>query len=325
VCRALAVNYKKFSSGAPDLLLIRVSRPRTRDSMGPPECLDLEQILGPSWGILADSEEGEPGGMTADTAKSKDTDSKTKVDHESDDFIGAAPATAQHDEVKAVYKGKGRGFRWRKRKGTENDDLNSLQKSKEEVSEIITDHDVPGKSKRNLFVQNGKAMVEDQPSLEIDSEEDHTNGDDLSFLYQEEAPAPIVNCSSLVDSDATTGPMDIDGKRGETVSLPLMKPSDREHYRFTCKESDLVLPVHPSYVPANAHCEFQMLGSEEGEGASKSADRRCHGGWVFQCLMVEVKGPTDSLADHQLMWLRMLQRSGVTALVGHVKETESVL
>jgi VRR-NUC domain len=320
VCRALAVNYKKFSSGAPDLLLIRVSRPRTRDSMNPPECLDLERILGPSWSILVDSEEGEPGNMTAKTAKSKDSDSNTKGDNESDEVIGTAPAAAQHDEVKPVYKGKGNRFRWRKRKGADNDDLNSLQHSKEVVSEVIRDHDVPGKGKRNLFVNQGKVKVEDQPSLEIDSEDD-TNVDDLSCLEQEEATSPIINSSSLIDPDVASAVMDVD----ENASLPLMKPSEREHYRFISKDPDLVLPVHPSYVPSNTQCESDMLEYEkEGKGASTSAHRRCHGGWVFECLMVEVKGPTDSLADHQLMWLRMLQRSGVTALVGHVKETESV-
>jgi VRR-NUC domain len=322
VCRALAVNYKKFSSGAPDLLLIRVSRPRTRDSMSPPECLDLERILGPTWSILVDSEEGEPGNMTAKMAKSKDTDSNSIGDNGSDEVIGTAPAAAQHDEVKSVYKGKGNRFRWRKRKGADNDDLNSLQQSKEVVSEVNKDHDVPGKGKRNLFVNHGKVKVEDQPSLEIDSEDD-TNAEDLTYLEQDEATSPIINSSSLIDSDVASAVLDDDGD--ETASLPLMKPSEKEHYRFISKDPDLVLPVHPSYVPSIAQCESGMLGYEkEGKGASRGAHRRCHGGWVFECLMVEVKGPTDSLADHQLMWLRMLQRSGVTALVGHVKETESV-
>ena len=48
----------------------------------------------------------------------------------------------------------------------------------------------------------------------------------------------------------------------------------------------------------------------------------CHNGWRYECMLVEVKGPTDHLADHQLMWLRVLHRYGVTAIVGHVKETE---
>ena len=47
-----------------------------------------------------------------------------------------------------------------------------------------------------------------------------------------------------------------------------------------------------------------------------------HNGWRYECMMVEVKGPTDHLADHQLMWLNVLHRYGVTAIVGHVKETE---
>ena len=319
MCRALAVNYKKFSSGAPDLLLIRVSRPRTRDSMSPPECLDLEHILGPSWSHLVDSEEGEPGDILANTAKAKDTESVAKDENEPDDVIGSALTAPRNDEVKAVYKGKGRGYRWRKRKGADNDDLNSLQQGKEMVSENV----VPGKNKRNLFVKQEKAKIEEQPSLEADSEDD-TNEDDLSFFEQEEVSSPIINASSPPDSDLATAAMEVDGEGDETALPPLAKPSADEHYRFTSREPDLVLPVHPSHISSNAQCESDMLGYEGECSPTDTLLSRCHGGWLYECLMVEVKGPTDSLADHQLMWLRMLQRSGVTALVGHVKETEPI-
>lgn len=318
MCRALAVNYKKFSSGAPDLLLIRVSRPRARDSMNPPECLDLEQILGPSWSHLVDSEEGESGDMTAN---SKDADNSAEVENEPDDIISTAPAAARYEEVKSVHKGKGRGFRWRKRKGTDNDDLNNLQQSREEVPESITDHDVRGKIKRNLFVNQEKVKAEDRPSIEIDSEDD-TEG--FVILQQEEALSPIINESSPSDSCVATDAVDADGNCGETASPPFLQPPVEEHYRFTSKEPDLLLPVHLSYVPSNMHFESDMQGDEVRDASIDAPHRRSHGGWVYECLMVEVKGPTDSLADHQLMWLRMLHRSGVTALVGHVKETESV-
>ena len=47
-----------------------------------------------------------------------------------------------------------------------------------------------------------------------------------------------------------------------------------------------------------------------------------YNGWRYECMFVEVKGPTDHLADHQLMWLRMFDRYGVMAIVGNVRETE---
>lgn len=320
MCRALAVNYKKFSSGAPDLLLLRVSRPRTQDSMSPPECLDLEKILGPSWVSLGDFEESLPG----DAAKAKDSESSSKLENDTDDVIGILPLRPEGE--KAVYKGRGRNSRWRKRKGADNDDLSSLQQVKEVQSTSVTRYEAPDNIKRNSSEIQSKSEMEDRNSVDIDSDDD-TNGEDSSFLEREEDHSPTVGTSPRGDTDTevTSASMEIDDEGRETASSPLPKLTDGEHYRFTTNEPDLILPVHSSHcaTDTDTHCASGIRGSE-GEGASRTAEQsRCHGGWRYECLMLEVKGPTDTLADHQLMWLRMIQRSGVTALVGHVKETES--
>jgi len=39
-------------------------------------------------------------------------------------------------------------------------------------------------------------------------------------------------------------------------------------------------------------------------------------------MFVEVKGPNDHLAAHQILWQRILSSSGAMVFVGHVVETE---
>lgn len=57
ICRAYTADYKQFSAGAPDLLLLRISK-RDGDT---PSCrlirVGLESILGPQWSSLGDYKE----------------------------------------------------------------------------------------------------------------------------------------------------------------------------------------------------------------------------------------------------------------------------
>lgn len=43
-------------------------------------------------------------------------------------------------------------------------------------------------------------------------------------------------------------------------------------------------------------------------------------GWVAECMFVEVKGPSDALADKQRLWLQILSSCGLTAFVCKVRE-----
>lgn len=42
--------------------------------------------------------------------------------------------------------------------------------------------------------------------------------------------------------------------------------------------------------------------------------------WTFECMLVEVKGPTDKLADKQLKWLQALTHFDIPAVVCRVRE-----
>jgi hypothetical protein len=68
----------------------------------------------------------------------------------------------------------------------------------------------------------------------------------------------------------------------------------------------------PSSTPRSA-----TLFSYEGEDLQLST---LGDGWVFECMFVEVKGPSDALADKQRLWLQILSSCGLTAYVCKVRE-----
>ena len=67
---------------------------------------------------------------------------------------------------------------------------------------------------------------------------------------------------------------------------------------FVCTEEDLILPVTSS--------------TSEGKDI----------GWCYECVLVEVKGPTDSLSPKQLLWLQILAYYKVAACICNVQEPE---
>ena len=129
-----------------------------------------------------------------------------------------------------------------------------------------------------------------------------------------------------------------------------MQPeSDKASDRFVCTLADLILPVcnvcsqsqfqsqgnsygkddtgnciNSKVLPQMTSTSMQAEGKGEGEGGELCSRGTVYEGWQYECMMVEVKGPTDSLADHQLMWLCVLSSSNIATFVAHVKETSLV-
>ena len=68
--------------------------------------------------------------------------------------------------------------------------------------------------------------------------------------------------------------------------------------RFVYKGPDLKLPLLYAPAPAGA--------TGAGAGAEAEAEADWSRGYVFESRLVEVKGPTDVLAEKQLLWLRLL-------------------
>lgn len=67
---------------------------------------------------------------------------------------------------------------------------------------------------------------------------------------------------------------------------------ERENQAFCCDEENLDLPLDP------------VDGSQ----------------WTYECLLVEVKGPSDKLSARQTKWMRALASAGIHAVVCRVKE-----
>lgn len=51
-----------------------------------------------------------------------------------------------------------------------------------------------------------------------------------------------------------------------------------------------------------------------------TSENDCH---IYEAMFVEVKGPNDKLAAHQILWQRILNSAGAHVFVGHVTEVES--
>ena len=389
VCRALAVNYKKFSSGTPDLLLIRVSRPRNRYTIanttsgkvavdaedvagerevagegeggggrvGPPQCLGVADILGSTWDVLIDA--GDDSSDTLDASLSSKADDQVKKDQDDEECDAEANITITttsiltYKEEKSSAKTKGRYNKWRKRKtkDDDNEDLQSLGRTKKEVA-VADAGRLSGKASAKmpavgLFQTLKRRHVESSVVVDMRATSD----------------ADEVEESDCYSVPLSAAPMEEDGLPSDTVGEKDGLPShsvgedaaertedDRAYDRFCCSLADLVLPGRDS----GSNCDGSSQSRDDSHNQdvtaitgdvdhikseseplpqtrsmqSESRQVRSSGseyeGWRYECMMVEVKGPTDSLADHQLMWLCVLSSSGVATFVAHVKETSLI-
>ena len=102
------------------------------------------------------------------------------------------------------------------------------------------------------------------------------------------------------------------------------KDNDDKDHEHSNDDNDKEEVGHDTGVDAVDHASDIMDDSQRAKKSNKQlstqTSQRTKRTRVYEALLVEVKGPTDTLADHQLMWLQMLSVHGVNAVVAHVKE-----
>lgn len=101
-------------------------------------------------------------------------------------------------------------------------------------------------------------------------------------------------------------------KKGDSSDLLKTEPSRPgallpSLWRFRCHQEDLVLPVSPQRVA-------DMAEEHSYEDGNVEANVR------LECMMVEVKGPSDRLSDRQRVWCQALAAHGVAVRVCRVDE-----
>ena len=328
-------------------------RGKGKDRKGPPECLDITDILGYDWDVLIDAGDDSNEGQEGST-KSLDEGTKDQDDREGDadaSIQNSAPSVAPFRDDSSSVKTKGRYNKWRKRKtqDADNDDLQSLGRTKREVADAgqlsaKASMKVPAVS---IFHTLKKRHTESQVVVDISDDADIDNDTDAdadegllsesrSVLLQQ-----VNNVSSGEDvlHDHTLGEEEIACVDADSDPATEQAVQDRAPSldRFVSTLADLILPLsdvssssqhtsqregsvedwsHPRHLPQS--------GSEQAVSGQVCSRGSAHEGWKYECMMVEVKGPTDSLADHQLMWLCVLSSSSVATFVAHVKETSLI-
>lgn len=81
----------------------------------------------------------------------------------------------------------------------------------------------------------------------------------------------------------------------------------------TLAESKMTVDLQDSTV-LNSNDEIPDIKLPGVTEASDSVE------YVYEAMFVEVKGPNDKLAAHQILWQRILTAAGARTFVGHVKE-----
>ena len=336
------------------MLLIRVSRPRERYSTvsnancevddvargggrrrdGPPECLDVADILGCTWDVLIDAGDEINEGHES---KSKLGEQGKKDQDEEEDEAEANITT----EDKPSAKTKGR-YKWRKRKAhdDDNDDLQNLGRTKKEQAAADAENLSENTSKKtpavSIFQMQKKRFSESPLVIDISVPADV----DEMELTDFRAELDINTGTSEEDAlqSHTRGEEDCGCIAAEIDSTSERTKNSRASDRFVCTLADLVLPVcnirsqsqniNQSLDITKNGIDSKLLpqiGSVQAEIGLVRSRGTVYESWRYECMMVEVKGPTDSLADHQLMWLCVLSNSGVATFVAHVKETSLIV
>lgn len=287
LCNAFAVDYRRLSSGLPDLLLLRVRWEPTTSvesnelnvPTGP--CLDLQAILGETWKSLSSTSP-----VVAGVARISDSGSTVvRALNGSSESNGPEIFCPIGDESDGDF-----GI------GVDEDLLD------------LTDHPRKRRSPRQRTEQcnhaNGKdgnkgesGVVEE---VDVDVERSEFDG---------HCPCPSPRADKCDDADAS------DGCSSATAL------SDTGSVN-TDANLDVPFPLpHPSCFTSD---QF-FYGHREGDGESvdqRPLEHGLHGlgRWVYEAMVIEVKGPTDRLAAHQTLWLRLLEYYGVDTWVAHLRE-----
>lgn len=328
-------------------------REACRDRGGPPECLDIADILGCDWDVLIDagddSNEGQEGSTKSLDQGKKDQDDR---EGEADALIqNSAPSIAPYRDDSSSVKTKGRYNKWRKRKtqDADNDDLQSLGRTKRELADAgqlsaKASMKVPAVSifhtlKRRLTESLVVVDISDDADIDADADEILLS-ETRSVTFQQVNNVPskedVLHSHTVGEDENACVDADSDPATEQAV-LGRAPSSSPSLDRFVCTLADLILPLND--VSSSTQHSSRREGSAEDcshsrhlpQSASEQAvsGQMCsrgsvHEGWKYECMMVEVKGPTDSLADHQLMWLCVLSSSSVATFVAHIKETSLI-
>ena len=374
-------------------------RDRCRGRVGPPECLDVADILGCSWDVLIDAgDEINDGGQVNENSLKKGVE-QLKNDNDDEDCeteANISTSIQSHKQDKSsVVKTKGRYNKWRKKKSQDNDneDLQSLGVTKKEQEQAVTSagghvsvsSKVLSKVFSGSFFQAMKKKKHTDSPVVIDisvTADDDADADAVAVVFVDEMSLSDALSEPLQEvkkkkkktasneeeeeeeeEDALPSHTVVVGENGQgfpdTISDPDPDPdidpdltpsavqleNDKASDRFVCTLADLILPVcdvcSQNQNQGNSHSKditgnCNSINSEvlpqmtstslqaEGEGSALCNRGTVYEGWKYECMMVEVKGPTDSLADHQLMWLCVLSSSNIATFVAHVKETSIV-
>jgi VRR-NUC domain len=322
-----------------------------RDRKGLPDCLDIADILGYDWDVLIDagddSNEGQEGSTKSLDQGKKDQDER---EGEADALIqNSAPSIAPYRDDSSSVKTKGRYNKWRKRKtqDADNDDLQSLGRTKRELADAgqlssKASMKVPAVS---IFHTLKRRHTESSVVVDISDDADiDADADEILLSESRSVTFPQMN-NVLSEEDVlrshTVGEdenacVDADSDPATEQAVHDRAPSPSLD-RFVCTLADLILPLN-DVSSSNQHSNqregsaedcstsrhLPHSGSEQAVSGQVCNRGSVHEGWKYECMMVEVKGPTDSLADHQLMWLCVLSSSSVATFVAHVKETSPV-
>ena len=271
---------------------------------------------------------------------------------DSDNVNGSSPSKSAASRPRKMH-GK---FWWRKGRKAEVDDLNSLQETQREARERVEKEKVKGK-RVSIFSKSeratggagggrkGKGVIEDE---EDDNNEEDNEEVEEDLMDGGDAPPAKPLLVPGGGSDLTAAGDPNVPSRSPSDSPLSSQPSSRSPKKplassaFICTQLDLVLPKYAgdgsdgssgsissgrvvtdnSSSSSNSSHSSRRSSSNSSCVNSSNSCSNVHKGWRYECMMVEVKGPYDTLADHQLMWLRVLDTYGVRAVVGKIKEKE---
>lgn len=132
-------------------------------------------------------------------------------------------------------------------------------------------------------------------SVDFHSPNTHT----ISFDERDETSRMESNVECHNEKDSNSGIDDVS-------TSPSMLPLQGKTYvdKFHCGEKDIEI--------------FSLGNVQKVDGGGENVNSY----YLFESMLVEVKGPNDTLSDKQIMWLYKLQQAGIKGFVGRVKESK---
>jgi hypothetical protein len=310
LCYAMSMNFKQFSSGAPDLFLVRVRAKLTTFTSTSDGVeyvtIPLEYLLGYEWnqrkgrGGNSAWDDGEdllapPSTNTPASSSSATSDGSGKNNKRGRSWQRSAeyqPAAAAAGVVADSQK--------RDTNSNDNDDYNNVEeyevlrsnKHARQQQELAT---VTGGEDGDVVMSNASALPPPIADSVMEQQEEGLIFPDYDTILQ---------IKSLQHPSTSTSQEQVNGEKQDALDL--------------------------LYGPALVFGEPSNTSSSSAEGnnqlstAANSKRQDVQIEFIFESMSVEVKGPTDHLAYKQLFWLKLLSLPFYDrhkAFVCHVKET----